>query len=182
LAHGDLNPRNIFISDANQEKKFKVSAIIDWELAGFFPCWVENSCAGLPADLYEVLDEDSGILYPGYNIKDWQELWETVSPVTKAWKRGGNHTFSKHKTDRANRWYRPPFCACKPYSQEYMDNELGWEEEHLDLFDVDSTDEEDEEEEGYKKFPKRHREFLRWFNKISNYNSKDADSTLHSPP
>jgi len=125
LTHGDLNPWNIFISNANEEKNFRISAIIDWELAGFFPWWFETSCAGLPVDSFEVLGEDSDILHLGYNIKEWQELWRTVSPVLEAWQRGGDHTMSKHTTDRANRWFGLPFCACKPYSQEHMDTELG---------------------------------------------------------
>jgi hypothetical protein len=40
-------------------------------------------------------------------------------------------------------------------------------EEHLNIFDVDSTDSEDDEDDYGKKFPKRKRNFLRWFNKIN---------------
>jgi len=65
------------------------------------------------------------------------------------------HIVTNTEPDQANRWYRPPFCACKPYAQEYRDSDLGLEEEHLDIFDVDSTDSEDDEEDGWKKFPKK---------------------------
>jgi hypothetical protein len=34
------------------------------------------------------------------------------------------------------------------------------EEEHLDIFDVDSTDSEDDEEDGWKKFPKKKKGLL----------------------
>ncbi|KAH8601005.1 hypothetical protein B0O99DRAFT_493098, partial [Bisporella sp. PMI_857] len=42
FTHRDLDDDNIFISNENEEKKFKVSAIIDWELSGFFPWWAES--------------------------------------------------------------------------------------------------------------------------------------------
>ena len=93
------------------------------------------------------------------------------------------HIVTNTEPDQANRWYRPPFCACKPYAQEYRDSDLGLEEEHLDIFDVDSTDsEDDEKDDGWKKFPKQERSFLRWFNELNNYKSKKAGLDLDSPP
>jgi hypothetical protein len=172
LTHGDLHGDNIFISDDNEDKKFKVSAILDWELAGFFPWWTEilrTSCHA-----FEVLGSGSDICYPGYNSEDLFKVEQAVAPLKKAWFRGGNHTKCMHKPDESNRWYRPPFCACKPYTQEYRDSALGLEEEeHLDIFDVDSEDsEDDEEEDGWRKYPKRERAFLRWFNQVNHYKSK----------
>jgi hypothetical protein len=166
LTHGDLHTDNIFISDENEEKKFKISAIIDWELAGFFPWWAEAFRTALP-DVFQILGSDSDIYHPGYKTKDWDKVYQAVSPVIDLWDSGGNHTISIHKPDQANCWYRPPFCACRPYAQEYRDNDLGLEEEHLDIFDVDSTDSEDDEDDYGKKFPKRKRNFLRWFNEIN---------------
>ncbi|CZR65499.1 uncharacterized protein PAC_15399 [Phialocephala subalpina] len=182
LTHGDLHEENIFISDENEEKKFKVTAIIDWELAGFLPWWVEFFCSDLP-DIMEILGDGQDIFHPGYSTEDLEKLWKTVSPVKDSWQDGGNHTFSSHKPDESNRWHRPPFCACKPYAQEYRDADLGLAPKHLDIFDVDSTDsEDDEKDDGWKKFPKQERSFLRWFNELNNYKSKKAGLDLDSPP
>jgi len=98
LTHGDLHPDNIFISDENEEKKFKVSAIIDWELGGFFPWWAETIRTLLP-DVVEILGCESDIYHPGYSTETWDKIWEAVSPVKDSWDNGGNHTSSMHKPD-----------------------------------------------------------------------------------
>ncbi|KUJ14155.1 uncharacterized protein LY89DRAFT_698593 [Mollisia scopiformis] len=171
LTHGDLHSENVFISDDNEEKKYKVSAIIDWELAGFYPWWAERR----RSDLDYILGVKD-LCHPGYSVEDYEKVFKPVSQVSKAWRRAGNHTSSVHKPEKSkNRWFGPPFCACQPWPQEYRDVDLGLEEdEHLDIFDVDSTDSEDDEEDGRKKFPKYERDFLRWFNKINNHKSKHA--------
>jgi len=69
LIYGDLYIENIFILDDNPEKKFKVSAIIDWELAGFLPLWVERFCAELPESAWEILGDDTDFYYSGYSEK-----------------------------------------------------------------------------------------------------------------
>ncbi|KAH0364238.1 hypothetical protein KCU65_g6919, partial [Aureobasidium melanogenum] len=43
FTHGDLNPRNLVID------KGKISCILDWEFAGFFPRWWINYKARIPA-------------------------------------------------------------------------------------------------------------------------------------
>ncbi|KAH6663166.1 hypothetical protein B0J14DRAFT_570493 [Halenospora varia] len=182
LTHGDLHLDNIFISDANSERKFKISAILDWELAGFFPWWAEDIRAILPHDSWQILGPDSDILHPGYDTKAWGKIWKDVYPVKESWSAGGYHGRSKHGLGQANSWYRPPFCACKPYAQEYRDKDLGWEQEHTDVFDVDSTDSEDSEEEWEQKFNRYDRQFMRWFKEISSRNSKDPSLTQFSPP
>ncbi|CZR62978.1 uncharacterized protein PAC_12875 [Phialocephala subalpina] len=171
LTHGDLHTENIFISDDNPEKKFKVSAIIDWELAGFFPWWVERFRAELPESAWEILGDDTDFHHPGYSEKkDLKDIWKPVGDVKDKWFEGGNHGWSKHGLHQANRWYRKPFCACKPYAQEYRDSSLGWEQEHMDVFDIDSSDSEDDQKEEDKRFSRRERQFFRWFKEISNHN------------
>src|SRR4051812_19614279 len=135
--HGDLHWENIFVSDDNSEKKFRVSAIIDWEMAGFFPWWLEYFRAQFSGAGREVLGEEAvDFYYPGYASKDFNEIEKVVEEVRKVWFPGGNHTISKHGSGEANRWFRKPFCACQPYTQEIRDSSLGWEKDHMDMFDI----------------------------------------------
>ncbi|TVY73234.1 hypothetical protein LSUE1_G006578 [Lachnellula suecica] len=163
--HGDLHYGNIFVSNDNPEKKFKVSAIIDWELAGFFPWWVEGYRGQLNKRCREILGTDR-IYYPGHTSKDFDDTTIPVEDVQKAWYAAGNHGMSMHGSGHANIWYRPPFCACQPFAHEIRDSALGWEQEHMDMFDIDSSDSEDLEYENAKKFSKDQRKFHRWFNQI----------------
>jgi hypothetical protein len=169
LTHGDLHGENIFISDENKEKSFKVTAIIDWEKAGFFPWWAERF-SGQLSEVFQILGQESKILYPEHEVKEWDEIKDNVLSLYEAWYRGGNHTVSKHTPDKD--WAK--FCACRPYAQNFREIDFGWKDEHLDIFDVDSTDSEDEEEDDDKKFPKLMRDFLRWFNEINKYKAKDT--------
>jgi len=167
LTHGDLHGYNIMVSDDNEEKKFKVSAIIDWELAGFYPWWVEALRHRSQDDSCEILGKDTDIFHPGYDPKDLRDILKPVLEVQAAWHNGGYHGFSKHGLDCANVWYRKPFCACKPYDGEIQDRSMGWNQEHMDIFNVDSTDSEDDEPDEHKKFDKSDRDFMRWFKEIS---------------
>ncbi|TVY15444.1 hypothetical protein LARI1_G006521 [Lachnellula arida] len=170
LTHGDLHMGNIFVSNENPEKRFKISAIIDWELAGFFPWWLEyfRCKLPLPGSVWETTGEASDIHRPGYSGKqDINDIKKPVEAVRKCWQTGGYHVLSKHGLGQANRWYRKPFCAGKPYAREYRDDCLGWEQEHMDVYDIDSSDSEDDQPEGAKKFDKNERKFMRWFKEVS---------------
>lgn len=165
LTHCDLHSENVFISNDNAKKKWEVSAIIDWELAGFYPWWVESFRTCLEACDPKLISEYNAedFCHPGYTIEDFKGISQAVIDVKEAWNLGGNHTMSKHGLDQANVWRRQPFCACQPYSQTYED---GYDQEHIDVFDPDSEDSQDEKDDRDKKFPKRHRQFLRWFKQI----------------
>jgi hypothetical protein len=162
LTHCDLHYDNIFASDDNEEKKWKVSAIIDWELAGFYPWWVESFKAMIEKENFLTEIESENLM----------KLWTPVSDVISMWENGGAEAMCKHgSADQANIWLRKPFCACQPYAGDFRDDMLGWEDqEHLDVFDVDSELEDseyDEEADREKKFRKVDRAFQRWFNEIS---------------
>lgn len=88
LTHGDLCANNIFISHNNEDKKFKVSAILDW---------AETTRA--QRSVFEVLGKDSDVFHPGYDTRDRERIWEAVSPIMEPWEDGGNHTWSKHVPD-----------------------------------------------------------------------------------
>ncbi|EHK99255.1 Protein kinase-like (PK-like) [Glarea lozoyensis ATCC 20868] len=164
LTHCDLNADNIFISNDNKENKWKVSAIIDWELAGFYPWWVEV----FRGDFWGVLSDTFLTETESEKLKN---IREPVEKVRQMWEYGGGiSSSSKHGLD-ANNWFRKPFCACYPHVGNLKENMLGLDDQgHLDIFDVDSevSDSEfDEEADKDKHFDRRARLFQRWINKIS---------------
>ena len=167
-----MHEGNIFISNENEEKKYKVTAIIDWENAGFYPWWLEGDCDLV--DIDDAMGVDTDMMHPGYTPENWIKMMEILIPIKEAWNSGGCHIYSKHKLDQSNRWLTAPFCACQPYTREIRDWHLGLENEHLDVFDVDSTDSEPDSasDDNGKTFPNYHRAFLRWFNSIQNYKPK----------
>lgn len=179
LTHSDLNLDNIFISDDNEEGKFKVSAFIDWELAGFFPWWAEDYNAEVP-DVFDIQGNGSDMYYPGYSIEDSLEAIQFVWKLRKMWRESRSQAI--HKPHIANSWYRPPYCVCAPYCREIRENTLGLEEEHLDMYDVDSTESDESESEALKRSSKSQRDFLRWFNEVSGYKSKRTGLNVNSPP
>jgi hypothetical protein len=158
LTHCDQNADNIFISNDNEEKKRKVTAIIDWELAGFYPWWFEAIKGAFMADAFLTETESE-------NLK---KIREPVEKVRDTWEYGGG--ISKHGPE-ANNWFRKPFCACYPHVGNLKENMLGLEDQgHLDIFDVDSevSDSEfDEEADKDEYFDRPSRVFQRWINKMS---------------
>jgi len=185
FTHGDLHPDNIFISNDNEEKMWKVSAILDWELAGFFPWWAETIRANFPESCEELgVADDSNFFFPEHSTEEWESIWERVSPVLNLWENGGAHDFCKHGLGEVNRWYSKPFCACKPYVYHIRDSNLGELQEHTDVVDVDSTDSEWENDpDKWQKFESHDlREFVRWFKEINSEKTGDTDLAirLHS--
>jgi len=69
-------------SDDNTEKKFKVSAIIDWELAGFFPWWVERFRTRLPHSVWEILGDETDFHHPGHSEKDFNDIEKPVGDIS----------------------------------------------------------------------------------------------------
>jgi hypothetical protein len=169
LTHCDLHFENIFVSKENEEKKWKVTGIIDWEQAGFYPWWAEA-----------MKDKFSDEYFTEIETEKFKKLSKPVKNVIKMWKSGGDHSVCKHGLDEANRWYRKPFCSCRPYGGPIGDDALGWEDQgHADVFEVDSEESEfDEEVDGDKQFDKAGREFQRWFNEISTEVKGAEDATL----
>ena len=153
LTHCDLHYENIFVSNDNEEKKWKVTSIIDWELAGFYPWWVE----AVKFNRHFLTDVESD---------KFDKLEKPIRAVMSKWEQGGGPGVSKHGLDQANVWYRRPFCPCQVPVARIGEDSLGWEgQEHADVFDVDS-DSSDSNEDG-RRFNKTDRAFQRWFNEIS---------------
>ncbi|KAJ8069017.1 hypothetical protein OCU04_002693 [Sclerotinia nivalis] len=167
LTHGDLNWSNIFVSNDNAERKWKITAVIDWETAGYFPWWVELLSSGL-------LDKEEKALSrfcpPTFEKKDWKPMVKAIKDVQKIWESGGSISVSKHGMDGANHWFGgKEFCECHKIRQHFVEWDMGWPQEHQDVFDpglTDSGDDSDQDRDRHK-HDKHERKFLRWFNEIS---------------
>ncbi|KAF2435341.1 hypothetical protein EJ08DRAFT_720210 [Tothia fuscella] len=116
FTHGDLNETNIFV-EKDESGKFRISAIIDWEFAGYWPWWAES--LGQKTCLRGYMPEDG--FCPGY---DPEALWglmdegTTMGRILNDLSLGGYDMF-KHTPSGIDEWIRPPFCKCKPYVQLY---------------------------------------------------------------
>ncbi|KAF1991629.1 hypothetical protein K402DRAFT_450526 [Aulographum hederae CBS 113979] len=174
LTHGDLHDGNIFISNDNEEKKWRVSAILDWEKAGYLPWWVDVLGAeGAWLDMEDALP--SNTFFPEHKAENLEKIWQGIDDVRRIARSGCDQTTSVHTNDWVNDWGRPSDSACKPWATRFLrDCHMGWEDEHHDLFDVDSTDSEVDEasERVVLKFNRHNRAFQRWINKICGYKSK----------
>ncbi|TGO40430.1 hypothetical protein BHYA_0037g00290 [Botrytis hyacinthi] len=106
LTHGDLSDANIFGSNDNVDQKWKVTAIIDWETAGYFPWWVEIArnpvlLSGPGTTEEKIL----GFCTPTFNKEDWEPMMKAIKSVSKLWSSGGTVGRSSHGNGGANRWY-----------------------------------------------------------------------------
>ncbi|KAF2109669.1 kinase-like domain-containing protein [Lophiotrema nucula] len=118
LTHADLNMSNILVHDG------KIEAIIDWELAGYYPWWVEvytsynRALSGAADELFDVV---------------WRELnlsvdfVKNMAPVRRAWESCPvKHTGRTHGV-----WRRPPFCKCQRFGGKILKHHIDSEEIHF---------------------------------------------------
>jgi thiamine kinase-like enzyme len=122
LTHADLNMSNILVHDG------KIVAIIDWELAGYYPWWVEiytsyNHAISEAADeLFDAVWKELGLSI--------EEALENISPVMQAWNWCPvSHTGNEH------RWQRPPFCKCQPSGGLIRAHHIDSEQKHFVDYD-----------------------------------------------
>ncbi|KAM0139665.1 hypothetical protein ACHAO1_002724 [Botrytis cinerea] len=170
LTHGDLNDTNLYASNDNADQKWRITAILDWETAGYFPWWVEllrNSRL-----LYGPPEEQlSGFCPPTFNKEDWDPMMKAINAVRKLWQNGGHVGRSSHGKGCYNRWYSEEFCGCHKIRRHYLEWDMGWPQDHHDIFDPELSDPDDDPKETdrmYKyDFDKDERDFLRWFKSIS---------------
>ncbi|KAH6521228.1 hypothetical protein HBI81_152750 [Parastagonospora nodorum] len=96
LTHADLNSGSIIVN------KGKIQAIIDWELAGYYPWWIcDMVWAGLDAEH----DSDAKHASKQFTKKVTNPVDE-VQTVLK-------HYPIRH-TEAYDVWRRPAWCKCKP--------------------------------------------------------------------
>ncbi|TEY36316.1 hypothetical protein BOTCAL_0559g00030 [Botryotinia calthae] len=178
LTHGDLNNSNIFGSNDNAEQKWKITAIIDWETAGYFPWWVElvrafellrrpKEEADMPIE-----ERQSGFCPPEFNKKDWQSMLDAIRTVADLWFEKGHVGNCSHGNGGgANNWYTKEFCECHKIRKQFIEYDMGWPQEHHDAFDPELTDPDDDKESTYYpdkyNFDANERGFMRWFKSIS---------------
>lgn len=123
LTHADLNMGNIIIDDG------KIIAIIDWELAGYYPWWVERW-----ASYHRAVSDNGRELFhmvwaevePEIPLFDFVE--KTYRPVTKA--ADAYSSAPVEHTHSHDVWLRPRWCECKPYAGRCTGNDWGAELEH----------------------------------------------------
>jgi hypothetical protein len=123
LTHGDLHCGNIIVN------KGKIQAIIDWELAGYYPVWMERWAQSRRCqsdgciELYRMV---WGELEPQQDAKQFKEkVWGPIGEVEKVWK----YCPITH-TEADNVWRRPKWCECKPLGgllMRHADAELNHE-------------------------------------------------------
>jgi hypothetical protein len=121
LTHGDLNMSNIMVKDD------KIVAIIDWEMAGFYPWWVER---------YLSLD------YTTFSHELFPRVWELLEPEVTKEKMGSDVRYPVESAARIwarcnvehpgkdDVWCRPAFSECEPAAGEIRWSHLGNQLEH----------------------------------------------------
>jgi aminoglycoside phosphotransferase (APT) family kinase protein len=118
FTHGDINPSNIIVSAEG-----KITGIIDWERAGFYPWWAERFFAQQIPDVRfrEMLDMIQDDICPGYNRATF------VDKINRHVGRARNIFEACPRLHRGeeNVWVRPPFCECKPYSGRIGQEDIG---------------------------------------------------------
>jgi thiamine kinase-like enzyme len=106
LTHADLNLSNIIVKDG------KIQGIVDWEMAGYYPWWMERRATyrnsnDASDELFEPVWKE---LMPEIDFEKWLELIdEKTFPAQKAW----GHCMHAHP-GIYDVWQKAPFCECRP--------------------------------------------------------------------
>ncbi|KAF1918312.1 kinase-like domain-containing protein [Ampelomyces quisqualis] len=123
LTHADLHFANIMVHDG------KIEAIIDWETAGYYPCWVERCLSYQrsiePDDSDEMFDLVWAELDQDMSREQFHQICKPVWAVQKAW----NACNTTH-TELNDAWFRPAWCECKPLGGIIMRREVDSELKH----------------------------------------------------
>ncbi|KUJ06222.1 uncharacterized protein LY89DRAFT_678950 [Mollisia scopiformis] len=130
FTHGDLHDENIFVFEETPGI-YKISAIIDWEFAGYCPWWVEwYYCQiGLIGGFRELVmsKERSTTLF---------KILDALSDILDTTRSDGEDLF-KHTPNDKNEWYGRPFCKCEPFCTRYRSDEaFAVKHPHEVTFDV----------------------------------------------
>lgn len=185
LTHGDLNQRNIFISDDNITGKFKVSAIIDWETAAFYPWWVEDYCRH--TDVPHTAGSGHEPLNPEYDAESFSNLASWVSTVNTLWQ-SLSTSLTKHIPDqRSEQWYRQqqfPDVETQSRQRDYQCHMMMTvclvEGEHVDACEADFEDSGPPlhySRDTDLSMKRESREFLKWYNKQDKFDFKSLKGT-----
>ncbi|KAL6248076.1 hypothetical protein RBB50_005424 [Rhinocladiella similis] len=109
MTHADLNLSNIIVKDD------KIEAIIDWEMAGFYPWWAEKYRIMLTGGATEMFFK--GVwdrVHP--NLKE--DYWASKVYGWKLWKAMSSRHEGHHEPvdpdAHSGGYLRGPFCKCHP--------------------------------------------------------------------
>ncbi|KAF2231093.1 kinase-like protein [Viridothelium virens] len=122
LTHGDIHMGNIIVRDN------KIEAILDWELAGFYPAWVEywmmcNNPVDLDHGLFDLLYEDGCL---GITRREFLEKVDHgFKAVIDVWE-----SCKTYHPDEEKVWYKPAWCKCKNYGGAFKMRDIGKMPEH----------------------------------------------------
>ncbi|KAH6663063.1 hypothetical protein B0J14DRAFT_684798 [Halenospora varia] len=145
LTHQDLQPPNIIVSDELETGKYKISAIIDWEYAGFLPWWVQGFRLSLCEEMgYDWMRPD----LPDGGTKRMKDIFDFLEPMAETWSFGDGQGLFRHEPASVNVWTR----SRSPYGykwptvgyETYDDTNFGMEAKHLPLYNLDTEKDEDE--------------------------------------
>ncbi|KAI9659582.1 MAG: hypothetical protein M1821_001841 [Bathelium mastoideum] len=131
LTHGDIHMRNIIV------RGFKIEAILDWEMAGFYPAWAEywlmaNNHADTDIGLFELLNEDGCL---GFTPRDISEkVYHGLKAVIDVYM-----SCKTYHPGEENAWYKPRWCKCKDYGGAIRMRQIGRMPEHQILDEPLST-------------------------------------------
>ncbi|KAH7085811.1 kinase-like domain-containing protein [Paraphoma chrysanthemicola] len=119
LTHADLNLGNIMVTQG------RIEAIIDWELAGYYPWWVEMYTSHARSFNYNSSRDLWTIVWNQLGLS-MDDIRDKVGPVMRAFERCPvEHTGETHI------WQRPPFCKCQPYGGDIRKNQIDIEGDHV---------------------------------------------------
>lgn len=121
LTHGDLNLSNIIVYQD------KIEAIIDWEMAGYYPWWAERYLSlfnNRPAE--QLLDPMWALLEPERDMATMQrDAYLGVAAIIEVWGKCNVNHPGEHDC-----WFRPAFSASEPTSGMVYWRDCGNQLEH----------------------------------------------------
>jgi hypothetical protein len=101
----------------------KIVAIIDWELAGYYPWWVEvhmsyrRALSDNADELFDAVWKELGYSREG--------LMKHIAPIIRAYEWAPvEHTGDTHE------WHRPAFCKCQPIGGRICKRHIDSEDRH----------------------------------------------------
>ncbi|KAH4602641.1 hypothetical protein HBH82_159390 [Parastagonospora nodorum] len=154
LTHADLNSGSIIVNEG------KIRAIIDWELAGYYPWWVERwaqesrcrdtSCIEICDMVWAGLDAEHDSDAKHASKQFTKKVTNPVDEVQTVLK----HYPIRH-TEAYDVWRRPAWCKCKPLGglinrrnfESKLKREVDYNETAQATYNPEYSDREDEVEE-----------------------------------
>jgi hypothetical protein len=140
----------MFVSDELEPGKYKITAIIDWEMPGFAPWWAQG---------FRMYDEHLGTDWvlpdlPDGGAQKWKEIHDLMEPMMKAFKDAYDDDMFQHTPRRVNFWGLGGTCAGGGTRGRhgYDDNAFGIPEGHRHFFDLNTTGSESPQRPEISKF------------------------------